>query len=332
MIPQLQTNSGTFFGRYWTENYLLRRYFKSDKDLSILSFGCSTGEELLFLRALFPAAQLFGCDHDWAAVMQARTLLKDSAVIFEATADLLSSYGPFDIIICNSVLLNTTSAKGISTALWLDIVELLDSVLADDGMLQLINSNIPFRLHPVAANYQPLRTPLILGPNFADQFNLQGQHLCEGVKGSGLSTMLNVHLMADEWQQLQPEDLTDVHFQKNGKQPIQPLTGIKLPNLAAAPARALGTASYRPHLAYKKPATYQEVELSWSSIGTQGVRIERKVNRIWFDGSIIPAAPCTIELENTQASAFFDSMLGRGATSLAIADLGDRPARRSPVI
>lgn len=332
MIPQLQTNSGTFFGRYWTETSLLRRYFKSDKDLSILSFGCSTGEEVLLLKTLFPNANLFGCDHDWAALMQARTLLKDSAVIFESSADLLEEYGPFDLIVCNSVLLNTAKLTGIDTSLWLETVSLLDAVLAPSGVLQIINSNIPFRLHPAARDYHFLRTPLILGPNFADFFNLDGQQLCEGIKGSGLSTLLNVHLAGEEWQQLQPEDFTDVHFQKKGDTLIEAPTAIKLPNLAPVAARALGSSTYRPHIVAKKPASYQEVETSWASIGTQGVRVERKVHRVWFDGSTLPASTSITELENAQASAFIDNMLGRSATPIAVSELGDRSARRSPLI
>ena len=31
----------------------------------ILSFGCSTGEEVLTLKAHFPGAEVFGCDIDW---------------------------------------------------------------------------------------------------------------------------------------------------------------------------------------------------------------------------------------------------------------------------
>src|SRR4051812_759619 len=107
---QLQTNNKTFVGRYWTEHAVLRRYVPSDAGLAILSFGCSTGEELVSLAALFPGARLFGCDIDWHNLSAARALLGRAATIFESRDDEIVRHGPFDVIVCNSVLMSHTTA------------------------------------------------------------------------------------------------------------------------------------------------------------------------------------------------------------------------------
>ena len=86
MIPRMQTNNGTFFGRHFAETSLLRRYLPSDAGLRVLSFGCSTGVELLLLRNLFPCASLFGCDIDWSTLRAARALAGHNAIIFDSSA------------------------------------------------------------------------------------------------------------------------------------------------------------------------------------------------------------------------------------------------------
>jgi SAM-dependent methyltransferase len=324
MIPQLQTNNGTFYGRYPTETRLLRRYVPSDQGLRVLSFGCSTGEEVLFLKALFPAAQLFGCEHDWANLAAARTTVGSHAVIFDSTADQLHRHGPFDIIVCNSVLLaptaNTPSGpRGLPPKLWSEMVSLLDSVLAPGGIIQIINSNIPFRLHPVATQYTPLRSPLILGAHFVDQFDLDGQRLCSGLGGTGLSAHLNVHLAEPGWAALRPEDLTDTHFQKAGDDPAVPVSDEIVPNLRPRAARGAGTSTYRPVVpSDPRPATFQTVTLDWRSVGADAVRLKRSVVRTWFDGTQLPASETTIDLTGAAASAFVEGQLGLPAVSIAL--------------
>ena len=83
--PQLQQSASTSVARYWNVYSVLRRYFSSDRNLKILSFGCSTGEELVTLRTLFPSADLFGCDTDWYNLQCARAMLKRSALVFHSS-------------------------------------------------------------------------------------------------------------------------------------------------------------------------------------------------------------------------------------------------------
>jgi SAM-dependent methyltransferase len=337
MISQLQTNNSTFYGRYWTETNLLRRYLATDQDVSILSFGCSTGEELLLLRKLFPAARLFGCDYDWSSLLSARALLGRDAVIYDSGKTDIARHGPFDIIVCNSVLLSHTvhgpdGQSALPAEAWLNAVTMLDAALKPGGVLQIINSNIPFRLHPLATQYTPLRSPLILGPNFVDQFDLEGRFLCAGVSGAGITAMLNVHLGADHWPLLRPEDLTDVHFQKAGGVPIAPVLDHRLPNMANPPARASGTMTFRSEaLVDPRPATSTEIAIDWSSVGVEGVRIHRTARRVWFDGVALPDETTVIEMQGPLASAFLESAVGRPSMRLTMTALEAQPVIHSPI-
>ena len=49
-----QTTSLTYMDRYPTIFSACRDYFDGKQDLKILSYGCSTGEEVLTLRQIFP--------------------------------------------------------------------------------------------------------------------------------------------------------------------------------------------------------------------------------------------------------------------------------------
>jgi hypothetical protein len=335
---QLQTNNKTFLGRYFQEYSILRRRIRSDKDLSILSFGCATGEELATIRSFFPAADLFGCDIDWYSLQRARALLGSDAVIFDSSPQEIARHGPYDIIICNSVLLQPTGIKsgrrlGIDPALWADVVGLLDSVLKDKGILQIINSNIPFRLHPVAANYQVLPSALILTPNFVDQFSLEGEHLCSAVAGVGLSAVLSRHLGEDHWSKLQPTDLQDVHFQKGGAAPSPALDDEHLPNLPAAASRASGSMTYDTQVSNdRRPSTHLSVELAWHSVGTDAIHLERTARRTWFDGSIVWTGKSVVEMAGTTATAFIEAALGRRSSRLSLDDIIGAQAIRAPTL
>ena len=57
-----QTTSLTYMDRYPTIFSACRDYFDGKKDLKILSYGCSTGEEVLTLRRYFPDAHIIGAD------------------------------------------------------------------------------------------------------------------------------------------------------------------------------------------------------------------------------------------------------------------------------
>ena len=316
---QLQTSNKTFLGRHWAEHNVLRRYFESDAKLSILSFGCSTGEELLSLHALFPRANLYGCDIDWRNLQKARALLGEGATIFQSSDQALQAHGPYDVILCNSVLLSSmASQKGIDSQLWIGILNVLDGVLNDEGIIQIINSNIPFRFHPEFKKYRVLSSPLLLSPNFVDQYDLDGNRLCRGVGGAGWSALLHRHVADAHWEKMAPSDLDDIHFQKSGTGST-PINDELISSLAPDKCWASGTATYRPELPKDEaPCSYTEVDTQWKTIGVNALRIERQSRRIWFDGAIVSRKLATIDLEDAEAAVFIESLLGKRSSKIGM--------------
>ncbi len=335
MQTQLQTNSHTFLGRYWNELAVLRRYFPSDYGISILSFGSSTGEELATARLLFPNARLFGCDIDWHDMRIARAQLGDSACIFESSPAEIERHGPFDIIFCNSVLLRTTArgpgaGKGIDPRLWSDTVSMLDASMAAGGVFQIINSNIPFRLHPASAKYETLASPMVLGPHFVDQFDLDGRHLCSGIPGSGFSAVLNRHLGEEGWRTLLPGDLRHVHFRKEGGFRAPVVEDELIPNTSDGLPLASGMCVYRSEAPQdRRPCSYLEVGVEWETAGAVFVRTRRHAKRIWFDGTIAEEFSSKADLAGPDAIAFFEAMTGRRSTGLALNAMLNPVARRT---
>ncbi len=333
-LPKLQTNNKTFLGRYWTEFNVLSRYHASHKDLRILSFGCATGEELMTLQALFPGATFFGCDTDWSSLQAARALTGRTATVFVSNEQDILRHGPFDIILCNSVLLSHTVVRdgqksGVDPALWHDIVSLLDAALVPGGVLQIINSNIPFRYHSLAAGYEPLDSPLILCPNFVDQFDPDGRHLCSGVGGVGWSAIVGRHLGEASWDRMQPGDLKLVHFRKpGGTDPLIVVPDEVMPNLARPRSWASGTTTYRPEIPQDlRPSTHIEIDTSWHTYGVDALRVERTARRIWFDGSTAYSDTTVVEMEAAETASALEILTGRRPSRLAI----DMFTRATPI-
>jgi chemotaxis methyl-accepting protein methylase len=108
----LQRNTTTAFNRYpgifrTIKARMFQKYGPALKGgaLRVLSFGCSTGEELSTLRAYFPDATIFGCDANSAALQIAKdSARKSAAILFPSEARHIQSFAPFDIIFAMSVL------------------------------------------------------------------------------------------------------------------------------------------------------------------------------------------------------------------------------------
>jgi hypothetical protein len=84
----------------------LREIFPDRTNAKLLSFGCSTGEELLDLAQYYPQATLFGTDINRARLRQAQRLVpRSKSRLFFASAHNLQKYGPFDLIVACSVFI-----------------------------------------------------------------------------------------------------------------------------------------------------------------------------------------------------------------------------------
>lgn len=99
-----QRSTYTAMNRYPLIFAACKEYFGVKKDLKILSYGCSTGEEVLTLRGYFPDAFIVGTDINLEALAKCRTLKIDEKMFFIYSGDeAIEQLGPFDVIFCLAV-------------------------------------------------------------------------------------------------------------------------------------------------------------------------------------------------------------------------------------
>lgn len=114
-----QTTSLTFMDRYPEIFSACRDYFEGKQDLKILSYGCSTGEEVLTLRKYFPNARIIGAEINKHSLAICRKHAVDDKISFiYSTPDEIQKHGKFDVIFCMAVLQrkpHLIAARGISS-------------------------------------------------------------------------------------------------------------------------------------------------------------------------------------------------------------------------
>jgi hypothetical protein len=162
-----QTTPLTFMNRYPTIFSACRDYFDSNQDLKILSYGCSTGEEVLTLRRYFPNAQIIGADINKRSLNKCKSLPVDNKISFiYSTPSQLQKYGPYDAIFCMAVLQrkpHDIEAKGFSSLKKIypfgkfeqQIIE-LDKLVNPQGLLVLHFTQYSLLDTRVASKYKSL--------------------------------------------------------------------------------------------------------------------------------------------------------------------------------
>lgn len=100
-----QANSLTWQDRYPVLFDAGRMLLADRPAARILSFGCSSGEEVLTLRKYFPAARIVGAEINPYLLRACRRLPTDAATNFIlSSGDSLRAHGPYDAIFCMAVL------------------------------------------------------------------------------------------------------------------------------------------------------------------------------------------------------------------------------------
>lgn len=326
LFSRLHTNTKTFLGRYWPEINLLREFAPKDGDLKLLSFGCSTGEELVTAKAIFPKMQLFGCDVEDRCLRSAQELAGGFAVVMPSDTELLARHGPYDVILCNSVLMRPTTVvngrkQGIDPGQWIDVLNFIDSNLKPGGLLQIINSNVPFRLHPRYGQYAALPNPAMYSPNFVDMFDLDGRHLCTGSAGVGWSAIAGYHLAEEGAAHLQPADLGNIHFWKAAPGRLPPSPADEVGDQGGdGRLWAAGRMSYRPQLPADetRAASFVEMDVAWQAVTVDRLEVRRTARRIWFDGTVAAESSTCVAIGDPAGTAFIEAALGRPSTRFGI--------------
>jgi len=136
------------------------------KDLKILSYGCSTGEEVFTLREYFPDAFIVGVDINKRNIKKAISKNKDDKIFFSNNIEkALVQNTPFDIIFALAVFQRTENRNEKtfdSSAIYPfekfnNKIKQLDSHLKSHGLFIIDHADYFFEDTEVVQNYHILK-------------------------------------------------------------------------------------------------------------------------------------------------------------------------------
>ncbi|MBQ9762302.1 MAG: methyltransferase domain-containing protein [Oscillospiraceae bacterium] len=178
-----QTTSSTCLDRYPEIFAAARDYFLDKKPPRILSFGCSTGEEVVTLCRYFPNSEIVGAEINQNSLRICRSLtLGDRVRFIESTPENIAAQGPYDLIFCMAVLQRTPGTiqdkqirdlkKIYPFEKFQQKVEELDGLLNKNGLLvihmsqyDLPDTDLAPRYHPYGDWNQNYYGPYVFGPD-----------------------------------------------------------------------------------------------------------------------------------------------------------------------
>ena len=163
-----QTTPDTCMDRYPGIFAACQSYFADRKELRILSYGCSTGEEVVTLRRYFPRAFITGAEINRRSLAICRKREADERIAFVySRPTIVAQHGPFDAIFCMAVLQRTPfviEARGITDLKRIypfekfdrQVAE-LDALLAVGGLLIIKNTQYRLKDATVVRKYTTLQ-------------------------------------------------------------------------------------------------------------------------------------------------------------------------------
>jgi hypothetical protein len=172
-----QTTALTGIDRYPGIFASARDYLSEIPELRILSFGCSTGEEVLTLKSYFPQAWIVGAEINPRSLKICRSREPDPRISFgPSDAQWIASRGPYDAIFCLAVLQRTPMRivnEGIQNirrlypfAKFNRQLTLLDSWLKPGGLLAIHHAQYRLIDADIGRNYTPHGGVRDFGPKF----------------------------------------------------------------------------------------------------------------------------------------------------------------------
>lgn len=161
-----QTTEATCMNRYPSIFSGCKAYFGDQEEIRILSFGCSTGEEVVTLRQYFPKAEIVGAEINKHSLHVCRQRNMDEKVHFvDSLPEEIQRFAPYDVIFCMAVLQRTPGLivdKQITNLEKIypfekfeSQVTELDGYLKESGLMVIHMSQYDFTDTSVAENYVP---------------------------------------------------------------------------------------------------------------------------------------------------------------------------------
>lgn len=171
-----QATGHTWFGRYPHLFACLADRLAGEAEPRILSFGCSTGEEVAMLRKAVPRARITGMDISARNLRLARRRFADPNIAFVRASRVEQAVdGPLDAIMCMAVLqrseLTELRPQDCSAYLTFDKFERaildIDRHLRPGGLLALHHTNFRLADTRVGGDYEPILCSLPRGKDRA---------------------------------------------------------------------------------------------------------------------------------------------------------------------
>lgn len=114
-----QTTPLTAMNRYPVIFSACKDYLKDKENINILSYGCSTGEEVVTLREYFNNATIIGAEINSHSLEVCRSRNLDNKIKFIVSKESeISKYGKYDAVFCMAVLQrtpDTITSQGITS-------------------------------------------------------------------------------------------------------------------------------------------------------------------------------------------------------------------------
>ena len=157
----------------------------SSDRLTLLSFGCSTGEECISLRRYFPSAWIDGVDVNKKNIRVCKARNQDPRVQFFASeADLLKNGIVYDAVFAMSVLCRWPQTKLVDSSAEFypfrkfdETVRRLDALVRPNGLLVICNANFRFTDTVTSEHYAALRVADLTNCGFVHLFSKANRKL-----------------------------------------------------------------------------------------------------------------------------------------------------------
>jgi SAM-dependent methyltransferase len=182
-----QTSDTTQLDRYPEIFSYVRAALAGSSIPKILSFGCSTGEELTTLRKYFPNAEICGCDINRYSLSVARERARAAgATLFFSDEEAIGRHGPYDAIFCMAVLQRTPHRvieeriQDLSSLYpfqkFTEQLSILDRHLKLGGLIAIEFSHYRFSDAAASVQYEEMRDSPLEDPDM-DKFLPSGRKL-----------------------------------------------------------------------------------------------------------------------------------------------------------
>lgn len=183
-----QLSSYTAMDRYPRIFSACADFFGDRRDLKILSYGCSTGEEVLTLRNYFPNAFIVGAEISPQALAKCRKLEVDDRISFvNSDEKIIKRLAPFDAVFCMAVLQRTPhkvinenikNLKRIYPFSKFEAqIEFVDACLDDGGLLIVHHTQYLLSDASVGSRYENLNEARREADKFVRRFDKNGERI-----------------------------------------------------------------------------------------------------------------------------------------------------------